>query len=484
MRNISTYFLRLVVFLGLLASTSVYAQFQSLHQFPVMHNISSSLDAAGNLNFTKTEQLFGFRNQFAPSGVSGCVMGYPELRTLCQTVNGGFGFILPGYSSYTEFRIYIPAGTSFFGVSGYLPQSVQYAAAVKLGSAPSRISSLSFQEYETAKLSQNKNTDFGKLLAGEERIMVHDGGGSISLSGVARLSAAPMTTGQWLYVRVLNGSSIADLGALYEVDLEKYRAGYNTTQFGADGDPAAGGSIPSNPTNPTNPGTSQLTGLTLSKSEWTVGAADSAFTIRPVPSTASLPACTFSPSNVLVYSTIFPPTSAFATVSINTSAASSLATAVTDFTVSCGNQSAVFRINQLGSATTATVTEVVGADGKMSLKLKVTRPVADVTATAKSSYWVGAVIPGAALFSQEDEWFFLAQNTGGHEWKQLIIPSPASVAFALDRAITAETEEIMIPLGFSKAEFAAFRIKVHFGYQLQNGMFRSFEYIWDSTQTN
>jgi hypothetical protein len=394
-------------------------------------------------------------------------MGYPELRTLCQTVDGGFGFTLDGYSSYTEFKVYIPAGTTFFGLSGYMPQSVQYAAAVKLGSAPTRVAMLSAAEYEAAKVAQNRNSDFAKLQAGEERLMVHDGGGSISLSGIARLSTAPLTTGQWLYVRVLNGSSIAGLGALYEVNLDQYRSAYSTTQFGADGDPVSSGGTP--PTGTT------LTGISLSKNEWTVGTSGSTFTVRPVPETATLPTCTFSTADVLSYS------ATTATVSINETAAAQLSQAHTTFTVDCGGRTATFTINQAGTATTASVTEIVTADGSMTLKLTITRPASEVVAGAKSSYWVGAVIPGSALFSQQDEWFYLTTGATAstYEWKQLVIPYPLSVAFAKDLSVTAATQDIFIPLGFSKAEFAAFKIKVHFGYQMNGGTFRKLDYVWN-----
>lgn len=476
MRYIFRHFLNALACVAVFASTNVYAQFQSLHQFPVTYNIGTSMDASGNIYYNKTPQLFGFRDQFAPSGVSGCVMGYPELRTLCQTVDGGFGFTLDGYSSYTEFKVYIPAGTTFFGLSGYMPQSVQYAAAVKLGSAPTRVAMLSAAEYEAAKVAQNRNSDFAKLQAGEERLMVHDGGGSISLSGIARLSTAPLTTGQWLYVRVLNGSSIAGLGALYEVNLDQYRSAYSTTQFGADGDPVTSGGTTPPPT-----GGTTLTGISLSKSEWMVGTSGPSFIIKPVPETATLPSCTFSPNGVLAYTALLPPSSTMASVSISESAAAQLAQAHAAFTVDCGGKTATFTINQAGTATTATVTEIVETDGTMTLKLTITRPVSEVVAGAKSSYWVGAVIPGSAMFSQQDEWFYLSTGSvaNSYDWKQLVVPYPLSVAFAKELDVTAATQEISIPLGFSKAEFAAFQIKVHFGYQMNGGTFRKLDHVWN-----
>lgn len=160
----------------------------------MVFNISSSLVLAA-ISYTKTNQLYGFKDQFDPTGtgatagVTACLIGYPEFRQKCQTVNGGFAFTIDGYSSNSEFKVYVPAGTTFFGVSGYMPQSVQYGVAVKLGSPPARVDFLTEAEYQSAKVGQNRFQDFQRLVNGEERIIVHDGGGAISLSGIARLTS-------------------------------------------------------------------------------------------------------------------------------------------------------------------------------------------------------------------------------------------------------------------------------------------------------
>lgn len=481
MRYFLNHLGRMLVVLGLILTGSAQAQqFVSLHQFPVVYNISSSLDASGNLNYTRTPQLFGFKDQFAPTGVPGCVIGYPEWRSACQKVNGGFSFVFENeYTDYYEYRVFVPAGTTFFALRGFLSQTVQYAAAVRLGAPPSRTAMLSPEEYQNAKLNQNEERDFARLLAGEERILVHDGSGVMKLSGTARLSTNPMAAGQWLYIRALNSSPIFSLGAVYEVNLDLYKAGYNATQFGADGDPvSSGGSTP--PVNPPGGGTT-LTGITLTKSEWTVGTSGANFIIKPSPESATLPSCTFSPDGVLAYTALIPPSATMASVSINTTAAQQLAQAHTVYTINCGGKTATFTIHQAGTTTTATVEEVVESNGTMTLKLKITRPAAEVVAGAKASYWVGAVIPGSALFSQEDEWFYLSTGSTAttYDWKQLILPNPISVAFAKDLSVTAATEELRIPLGFTKAEFAAFQIKVHFGYQMNGGTFKKLDYVWN-----
>ncbi|MDD2609353.1 MAG: hypothetical protein PHX60_06600 [Giesbergeria sp.] len=241
MKKFDKYLLKLSLLIGLSAFGSAHAEFTSLHQLPKVYKLSLP--------------LIGFKDQFAPSGIPGCVMGYPELRSRCATVEGGFGFILKGYTSFNEFKVYIPASTTFFGLSGYLPQGEKYAVVARMGTTPDRTTSLTLDEYEKVKRTQNINTDFYRLQAGEEMIFVHDGGGNISLSGTARLTKNPVQTGKWLYVRVLNGGSIYNLTSVYEVNLDQYRTAYNTLNFGTDGDPVDRGTAP---TVPVLPGVAQI----------------------------------------------------------------------------------------------------------------------------------------------------------------------------------------------------------------------------------
>ena len=216
----------------------VYSNFFfSLHQSPITYVKSSGLDSQGNLIFHKTAPLVGFKDQFMPAGTPGCVMGYPEYRSECQTVNDGFGFILEGVTSYVEYKFYVPAGMTFFGVSGYLPQSAKYAVAVRIDQAPQRRTPLSDSEYQAAKLVQHKEFDFAKILAGEERLIVHDGGGNISISGIGRMATNPLPVGRWMYVRVLNGGPIHGLGGIYEVQRDIYKSEYYKILFSRDGDP-------------------------------------------------------------------------------------------------------------------------------------------------------------------------------------------------------------------------------------------------------
>jgi hypothetical protein len=279
----------------LLGSQAAFAQFISLHQFPVTYTKSAGVDAQGNY-FAQTESFSGFKNQFSPFGVPGCVLGYEEFRSQCQSVNGGLSFSLPGYSNYKEYKVYIPAGTTFFTLSGNLPQNIQYGVAVRLGQVPTRTSALTAEEYENFRNTQNISTAFGRMQAGEEIVLVHNYGGNMSLSGDARLSANPLSAGVWMYVRVLTGDQIYLLGAVNEVNRVTYKQHYDqlvvAQKFGADGDPTdtpcttCGNGTPSAvatvETDANNLPTLKIT-LTRPQSEVTTGATSSLWIAALIP---------------------------------------------------------------------------------------------------------------------------------------------------------------------------------------------------------
>lgn len=217
------------------------AQFLSLHQSP-----QSYIDGRGiSVSYT------GFRNQFEPAGTPGCVMGMTSLRSSCTYVSGGLSFSLSGGQNSTQFKVYVPVGTTSFIFSSYLPQGMQAAVAVRMGSAPTRINPLNGTEYANYQAARNLTTVYQRLSAGEEVIMVADGGGSFSLAGNNRFSS-PLAQGAWLYFRLINGDYIDTPRATYEIDLPSYIAGYNAiTQangWGGDGDPLEGGSVATPPT--------------------------------------------------------------------------------------------------------------------------------------------------------------------------------------------------------------------------------------------
>lgn len=224
-----------VLFLAMMLSgTFVSAQFFSFHQAP-----QSYIDGKGQaVSYT------GFRNQFEPIGTPGCVMGVVSLRGACTYVSGGLSFSLSGGQNSTQFKVYVPAGVTSFIFSGYLPQGMQAAVAVRMGSAPTRTNPLSATEYANYQAARNLSTVYQRLSAGDEVIMVADGGGSFSLAGNNNFST-PLAKGAWLYFRLINGDYIDTPRATYEIDLSSYIAGYNaiTTAngWGGDGDPLENG---------------------------------------------------------------------------------------------------------------------------------------------------------------------------------------------------------------------------------------------------
>ncbi len=352
---------------------------------------------------------------------------------------------------------------------------------------PGRIAPLSPPEYEAAKRDQKIDIDFGRLLNGEERLMVHDGGGVISLSGTARMSANPLPTGRWLYVRVLNGAFINSLRASYEVNQAQYRAWYDnavaTGLFGTDGDPREGAA-------PVGP--PALQGITLSASSWTVGSgAAPVLTVTANPAGAALPGnCTVSPSGVL---TLGVSTGSTAAITINTQAAAALANSRTDFVVNCAGKTANFTVVQAGTppaaVATATVREMQQSPGAPAvLLLDVTHPTSEVGPNAKVSYYVGGLVPAHqfGMAGYDDVVFFLANRSAPNvtpalrEWA-LLFKNQAleSVAFERDRSLTNASQAVQIPLIFKKEDFRDLGARMRFGYTLQDGQFKVMDVIWD-----
>lgn len=459
-----------------LTGASAFAQFISLHQFPVTYTKSTGLDAQGNY-IAQTESFSGFKNQYAPYGVPGCVLGYEEFRSQCATVNGGLSLSSPGYSSYKEFKVYIPAGTTFFSMSGNLPQNTQFAVVSRLGQAPVRTAVVAGQEYETIRNSQNISTAFSKMQAGEEVVLVHNYGGNMSLSGDARLSASPLTQGVWLYVRVLTGDSIYLLGAVNEVNRTTYKQAYDqmvsAQLFGVDGDPTdtpcttCGTGSGSNSGG--TPTTNVLTGIDLSTTVVNAGVDPLTVAISPQPATASLPVCTVAPSNI-------------GSVIFNQLILSSTATAALTqsqvVTVTCGSVSKQLTVNPVGSASKAEAEVVTAADGKVTLKVTITRPQSEVTTGAVTSLWVGGVIPANAHFFQTDMWFFLTASG----WKQLDSLDVSTVAYSKGVPVTDITQVVEIPMGFTVADAAPYRLQIHVGYTVGNGVFRNLGSVWAPVQ--
>ncbi|MDD2608163.1 MAG: hypothetical protein PHX60_00510 [Giesbergeria sp.] len=469
MKKINKYLLKISLAAGLTATGLAHAEFLSLHQFPLVYNIGSSLDASGQLVFRTTSPLIGFKDQYNPTatgagGVIPCVMGYPEFRDKCQTVDGGAGFIINGYSSYPEFKIYIPAGTTFFGASGYLPQSAEYAVAVKLGSPPTRTTALTAEEYQTNKSTQNRFTDFNLLLAGQEKIFVHDGSGAISLSGIARLSS-PLTTGKWLYIRAINQASVKNLGAIYEVNHDQYRTAYNalTPSFGADGDPVEEGTIPVGPT---------LTAIMLSPSTWKIGTNSGSITVTPVgTNNPALPANCSSNSPLVTLSQ--PSDGQTAKFSVTGTVATE-----TPVKITCGDKEETLTLQPADPNAAQILDNVPSADtaGNLVINFKLKRPDTELVATNKTNFWIAALLPKTSFpyMNDEEEWFFFTP-TG---WMQQNSPNPLSVAYKINQTPTTAETSFRIPTGLPQAIAEYFNAELYFGYMGADGAFKNMGIIW------
>lgn len=167
-----------------------------------------------------------------------------------------YGFVF--YSTYTNYgaiKVYVPAGTTGFSILGYLPQQTIYAVAARFGQPPTRVAPLGggvgVGEYAQIISIFREDTAFAKLLAGEEMIQVHDGGGATGYAGVARLTGRPMLKGQWLYMRVLNdqsGGGIYNLSGFGTVDLPMYKEAMASVQIQPNGNPREDFVLPQRPT--------------------------------------------------------------------------------------------------------------------------------------------------------------------------------------------------------------------------------------------
>lgn len=219
------------------------ASFVQLHQFNDRLNLQYNAD--GSANFI--DGLHGFKELFDPTGTIGggkpaCVLGVPAFSSQCKLVKESIGALILGTTdSYTQYKFYFPAGQTELGMFSAMPQDAKYAVAVRLGVPPNRTTPLSDDEYAAAKQNMDINTAFNRLLAGQEIIMVHDGGGTINPTGNGRYTTNPTLKGYWVYVRVLNNTFVTNLSGATGLDLEMYTTWYNSMiasdGFNSTGDP-------------------------------------------------------------------------------------------------------------------------------------------------------------------------------------------------------------------------------------------------------
>jgi hypothetical protein len=214
------------VFLALSSTFAQAADFVSIHQLP---HSTALPPAAGSFNYTFDTQV-GFKQQYAPTGVTGCAIGF---GTGGCAFPGGGSLPLPEFTGaqlqqHKAFKIFIPAGTRSLLLSGYAPLGTPSAFVLRYGKEPARVAPLSDAEYQAARTGQHVEALFSRLVKdGAEQLVVHDGSGSLRFMG-GQLDAKGGSTdqGQWLYVRQLSGAPLMTYQGAIDVDMPRYAAGY------------------------------------------------------------------------------------------------------------------------------------------------------------------------------------------------------------------------------------------------------------------
>jgi hypothetical protein len=212
--------------LAVLSTFAQAADFLSIHQLP---HQTALPPAAGTFQY-KFDTKVGFKEQYAPTGVTGCAIGF---GTGGCAFPGGGSLPLPEFTGaqlqpHKEFKIFIPAGTRSLLLSGYAPLHTQSAFVLRYGKEPVRLDPLSEAEYQAARTGERVDALFSRLVKdGAEQLVVHDGSGSLRFMG-GQLDANRGSTdqGQWLYVRQLSGAPLMTYQGAIDVDMPKYAAGY------------------------------------------------------------------------------------------------------------------------------------------------------------------------------------------------------------------------------------------------------------------
>jgi len=192
-----------LAFLWMFYAFSVHGaniDYVSLHQTPTTLSDSKGIQSS----------YFGFKNQYSPSGVPGCQLGFKDVSSFCTNPTG-FQFLIPNLVD-SKYRVFVPAGVTRFSLNGYLPKGQQYAVAMRFNTPPEYGSPLTESEYrrynaqDTTKVNQD-------LASGSEVVVVADGGGSIFLLDKFGTLGVPTTVGRWLYIKRLTGDTFL-LGAV------------------------------------------------------------------------------------------------------------------------------------------------------------------------------------------------------------------------------------------------------------------------------
>lgn len=227
------------------SSASEDSQFTSLHQFDLrvaMKPPEGSYDYQYSL-------LKSFKNQYNPNeSVAGCNSGAVK-NNLCafpwtdsMTVALNFTDNLINYNVPKNFRFYVTDGMTDVRMAGYAPQRSAFVFVIRKGQAPQRTQSVTAAEYYSIQQSENIDTSYQRLAAGQEIMVAHDGGGTVRF-----LSGKVSSTGGWIYIRQLNlaetPSGMQSSDRLYDLQLSvvtdknSFLNHYQRLQWNSVGDP-------------------------------------------------------------------------------------------------------------------------------------------------------------------------------------------------------------------------------------------------------
>lgn len=324
-----------------------------------------------------------------------------------------------------------------------------------------------------------------KLRAGQEvKVYAPEESGVLVLSDADSGNRTPASEGGYVYMNFFDipGQSFLSFDTVVEVDRTCYQNWFSNAAWDAGGNPSSqathacsgssGGGDSSSPTT--------LAGITPSVTSWKPGQSN-IINVVPSPANATLPACTSSKPDLLS------PTQNSDGRTAQFTVQPGAITANTSVILQCGGKTATVRLEAPATSNLATISPAdvklsTDSNGNAILKVIIQHKTADVGLNKKVSYWVGALRPAHPFFGPEELFYLTPASEGFYQWAQLATPSPISVVFAKDRSLVQSSQELIVPLGFKKADFAGFGITIHFGYQQENKDFQVIQYYWDSTK--
>lgn len=386
-----------------------------------------------------------------------------------------------GELAASKLKLFLPPGTISFRTSiityaSELPGRV----AARLRSTPESVASQVVPVYN----GFDSRKTLQKLQLGEEvKVYAPERSGVLLLSDVDSTNKTPSTAGDYVYMNFFDipGQRFLSFDTLIEVDKNCYQSWFNSAAWDANGNPSeqaahsCSGSTGGGSSSP-----AILAGITPSAVSWKVGQ-NSVITVSPNPLNATLPACTSNKPDLLS------PTQNSDGKTAQFTVQPGAITANTSVILQCGGKTATVRLEAPATSNLATISPAdvelsTDSNGNAILKVIIQHKTADVGPNKKVSYWVGAVRPAHPFFGPEELFYLTPASEGFYQWAQLATPSPVSVVFAKDRSLVQNSQELIVPLGFKKADFAGFGITIHFGYQQENKDFQAIQYYWDSTK--